>query len=101
MVAATEQGGIADGVAIALSILFSLNVLLGCFNLIPFPPLDGYGVLGLLTTETGALKLQQFRVQMGRFGFLGLVIAWQFFNYIYPSVFSTASRLFYLGFRLG
>jgi Zn-dependent protease len=100
MVAATTTGGIADGIASVLSILFSLNVLLGCFNLIPFPPLDGYGVLGLLTTESGAHKLQQFRMQMGQFGFIGLLIAWRVFDYIYPAVFLTASRLFYLGFRL-
>jgi Zn-dependent protease len=99
IVGAAAQGGAADGIAVVFSILFSLNVLLGCFNLIPFPPLDGYGVLGLLTTETGALRLQQFRMRMGTIGFLGLVIAWQLFNYIYPELFATATRLFYLGYR--
>ena len=99
IVGAATQGGAADGISTVLSILFSLNVLLGCFNLIPFPPLDGYGVLGLLTTEAGALRLQQFRVKMGAFGFLGLVIAWQFFNYIYPQLFATATGLFYYGSR--
>jgi Zn-dependent protease len=101
IVAAVQQTGVADGVATVLSILFSLNVLLGCFNLIPFPPLDGYGVLGLLTTESGALKLQDFRGRMGGFGFLGLIIAWQFFNYVYPQLFDTATRAFYMGVRLG
>ncbi len=101
IVAAVNQTGIADGVATVLSILFSLNVLLGCFNLIPFPPLDGYGVLGLLTSESGALKLQAFRRTMGMFGLLGLILAWQFFNYVYPELFAAAIRAFYVGFRAG
>jgi Zn-dependent protease len=100
IVGAATQGGVADGIATLLSIFFTLNVLLGCFNLIPFPPLDGYGVLGLLTSESGALKLQDLRGNMGAFGFLGLVIAWQVFNYIYPTLFDSATRLFYMGFRL-
>jgi Zn-dependent protease len=99
IVGAANPTGIWDGIAAVLSILFSLNVLLGCFNLIPFPPLDGYGVLGLLTTATGALKLQEFRVKMGVIGLLGLIAAWQFFNYIYPSLFSAATRTFYFGTR--
>ena len=99
IVGSAGQGGTADGIATVLSIFFSLNVLLGCFNLIPFPPLDGYGVLGLLTNESGALRLQKLRGQMGTFGILGLVIAWQFFNYIYPELFAAATRAFYWGYR--
>ena len=64
-IVATPSGdSVADGIATILSIFFSLNLLLGCFNLLPIPPLDGYGVLGLFTTEAGALKLQEFRVKM-------------------------------------
>src|SRR5437016_4781440 len=33
--------GIAEGAAKFLSLLFSLNILLGTFNLLPVPPLDG------------------------------------------------------------
>ena len=36
----------------------------------------------------------------GAFGFLGLVIAWQFFNYVYPRLFDSATRLFYAGVTL-
>ena len=99
IVGAVDQAGLTDGIATVLSIFFSLNVVLGCFNLIPFPPFDGYSVLGLFTTEGGALKLQQFRLRMGAFSILGLVIAWQFFNYVYPTVFDKATRLFYVGYR--
>ena len=42
------NGGIAAGFATFFSILFSLNLLLGTFNLIPFPPLDGFSVLNIV-----------------------------------------------------
>jgi Zn-dependent protease len=99
IVGAATQAGAADGIATVLSVLFSLNILLGLFNLIPFPPLDGYGVLGLFTSEAGALKLQEMRLKMGGFAFLGLVIAWQLFDRAYPDLFDGATRLFYYGFR--
>jgi len=93
------QGGIGEGVATVLSIFFSLNILLGCFNLIPFPPLDGYGVLGLFVSDAGALRLQRWRYQMGAFSFLGLVIAWRLFDRIFPDVFAMGLRAFYAGYR--
>ena len=100
IVGAVSQAGAADGIATVLSIFFSLNILLGCFNLIPFPPLDGYGVLGLFTTHDGAIRLQNLRMKMGGFSLLGLLIAWQLFDRAYPQLFDTATRLFYLGYRL-
>lgn len=99
IVGAAGIGGISEGVATILSVLFSLNILLGFFNLIPFPPLDGYGVLGLFTNQAGALRLQQLRMQMGAFAFVGLVVAWQVFDRIYPTLFSTGIEIFYLGYR--
>jgi len=93
------EGGIGDGIATVLSIFFSLNILLGFFNLIPFPPLDGYGVLGLFATDSGALRLQQFRMKMGAFSFLGLVIAWQLFDRIFPTLFALGLNAFYAGYR--
>lgn len=98
IVRAVNETGFADGMATILSIFFSLNVLLGCFNLIPFPPLDGYGVLGLFTSERGALKLQEMRTTMGSFGIIGLLIAWQVFGRMYDDLFAFATRLFYVGY---
>jgi Zn-dependent protease len=100
IVRAVSQTGIADGLATILSIFFSLNVLLGCFNLIPFPPLDGYGVLGLFTNDRGALRLQEMRLKMGGFGLLGIIIAWQLFDRVYPALFDFATRAFYVGYTL-
>jgi Zn-dependent protease len=99
IVGAVGPGSATDGAAVVLSIFFSLNVLLGCFNLIPFPPLDGYGVLGLFTSEAGALRLQEWRFKMGSLSFLGLVIAWQLFDRVYDPIFATLTRLFYAGYH--
>src|SRR5206468_3375351 len=99
IVAAAAEGGTSDGIATVLSIFFSLNILLGGFNLIPFPPLDGYGILGLFTTETGARRLQELRMQMRGFAILGLVLAWRAFPYFYYPLFNSAIHAVYAGYR--
>ena len=99
MVGAAQPGGVMDGIATAVSVLFSLNILLGVFNLLPIPPLDGYGVLGLFVSEKGALKLQQMRFQMRTFAIIGLVLAWELFNRVFPPVFDAAGRMLYYGYR--
>jgi Zn-dependent protease len=99
IVGSASGAGIADGVATVLSLFFSLNVLLGFFNLIPFPPLDGFGVLGLFTSANGALWLQDLRMKMGMFSILGLVIAWQLFDRVYPTLWDLGLHAFYIGYR--
>jgi Zn-dependent protease len=94
IVASATDGGVMDGVATILSLFFSMNILLGFFNLIPFPPLDGYGVLGLFLSDAGAVRLQQLRIQMGMFAFLGLVLAWRVFDGIFPDLFNFGLRIF-------
>ncbi|HWE51773.1 MAG TPA: site-2 protease family protein [Bryobacteraceae bacterium] len=96
---AASAGGVAEGVATVLSVMFSLNILLGAFNLIPFPPLDGYGILGLFTTEQGALRLQEWRMKMGAMAIIGLVVAWQVFDRFYDPLFATSINLLYTGYR--
>ena len=76
------QAGPWEGVALLLSILFTLNLLLFAFNLIPFPPLDGASVLPLLLSEEAGAKFKEFVFQPG-FGLLGLIIAWQLFGEIF------------------
>ena len=100
IVGVASQSGLADGVATILSLFFSLNILLGIFNLIPFPPLDGYGVLGLFLTEGGALRLQEMRMKMGASSLIGMLIAWQVFNRYYPDLFALTTNLFYTGYTL-
>jgi Zn-dependent protease len=69
-------------VAFLLSQLFMLNLLLGFFNLIPFPPLDGAGVAeGLSPRYIGSLY-ERLREIPGH-QFLGWVAASQLFPYLY------------------
>jgi Zn-dependent protease len=74
-----------DGFATFLSIMFFLNVILGTFNLMPVPPLDGYGVLGLILPEHITLRMTEFARTSG-FSMFGLLIAWQLFPKIIPPV---------------
>ncbi|MBM3767105.1 MAG: hypothetical protein FJW32_17080, partial [Acidobacteria bacterium] len=59
------------------SVMFFLNVVLGAFNLIPLPPLDGFTAIGVILPESIAYKLEDLRQSAGMFQMLGLVIAWQ------------------------
>jgi Zn-dependent protease len=40
-----QAGSVINGLAMALSVLVNLNVLLGLFNLLPIPPLDGSSLI--------------------------------------------------------
>jgi Zn-dependent protease len=85
----------AAGAATFFSILFSLNLLLGAFNLIPIPPLDGFSSMGLLMSEQAAGRLQGLRMTMGQFSMIGLLIAWKVFDPIFNPLFGLALRILY------
>jgi Zn-dependent protease len=92
--------GIAAGVATILSVFFSLNLLLGCFNLLPIPPLDGFGVLTLFTHSQGALTLFNLRVKMRGLGMLaGILIASELLGYVYFPLLEKGVRLIYFLYR--
>lgn len=77
--------GPMGAIAMFLSVMLSLNVILGVFNLLPIPPLDGAGVLeGAFPKSAGAFY-QKMRTQP-MMGFLGLIIAWNLFPYVYRPV---------------
>lgn len=82
---------LSEAAAVFLSILFSLNLLLMSFNLIPVPPLDGATAIGLLLPDEAALKLLAFFRQPG-FSLLGLVLAWRFFGELFYPLFFWAVR---------
>lgn len=89
--------GVAAGAATFVSLLFSLNLLLGTFNLIPVPPLDGFGVLGLFLSEDLARRIQTFGHSLGGFSMIGLLLAWQVFGPLFQPVFSFSLRALYPG----
>ena len=93
IVASVKPG--AAGAASLLSVLFSLNLLLGVFNLLPVPPLDGFGALGLLLPEEAARKLQNLPRQMRGFSMIGLLIAWRLFDPLFDPVFTLALGALY------
>ncbi len=90
LVAAAQPG--LESLATLLSILFSLNLLLFAFNLLPLPPLDGAGVLPLVISERLAQRYQEF---MRQWSLLGLVVAWNVFHQIFGPVFNLALKLLY------
>jgi Zn-dependent protease len=94
-VAEASASELAGGAAKFLSLLFSLNVLLGAFNLLPIPPLDGYGVLGLFVGNDGARRLEDIRQRSRGFSFIGLLVAWQLFAKIYDPLFTFALQALY------
>jgi Zn-dependent protease len=89
------QPGAWEGVAKLLSIFFSLNMLLGTFNLLPIPPLDGYSALALFMTEESAHKLEDWRQTLGQYTFIGLLIGWKLFDFLFDPIFSLSIRLLY------
>jgi Zn-dependent protease len=94
--AAPSSGPLVHGLATLLSIFFSLNVLLGAFNLLPVPPLDGNAALGLLLPETWARRLASVG-RNGTLALVGLIVAWKFFDVIFRPIFSVALSLLYAG----
>ncbi|HWX38301.1 MAG TPA: M50 family metallopeptidase, partial [Candidatus Sulfotelmatobacter sp.] len=84
-----------------LSILFSLNVLLGAFNLLPVPPLDGHAGIMVLMPEGAARRYLDWVRQSSNFALIGLVIAWTLFDRIFQPIFLFALRSLYSGVHNG
>jgi Zn-dependent protease len=91
----TSSPGTMEGVATFLSILFSLNLLLGVFNLLPLPPMDGFSAIAVLLPEAAARRFQLLGMKIRAFSMLGLLLAWRVFDPIFFPVFSFALRALY------
>ena len=63
------HGSLVTPLALLLYRVLFINVLLGVFNLIPIPPLDGSYILG----NALPLRLQRVYAELGRFGFIILL----------------------------
>jgi Zn-dependent protease len=84
-----------------LSILFILNLLLGTFNLLPVPPLDGHSGIMLVMPDALAVRYLDWLRQSRNFGLLGLVIAWTLFDRIFQPIFFFALHALYAGVQNG
>jgi Zn-dependent protease len=91
-----ESSGIANSLAIILSILFSENLLLFAFNLIPLPPLDGSNVLLYFLGADEAEKYENFLYNPTH-TLIGLIIAWQLFGLVFRPIQLFALNLLYPG----
>jgi Zn-dependent protease len=89
----STQGPFLEGAAMFLSVLFVLNVILGVFNLLPIPPLDGYSVLGLFVPERVFLNLLNYARRPG-FSLFGVIVAYQIFPHLVGPVLKMAIALF-------
>ncbi|THB75378.1 MAG: site-2 protease family protein [Gammaproteobacteria bacterium] len=87
--------GFANGAAVLLSMLFFLNLLLGVFNLLPLPPLDGSEAITLFMKQTFLHRYRAF-IQHPSFSMFGILIAWMIFGKVFAPVFHTAVGIMYL-----
>ncbi len=92
---ATSEG-VLNNLAIYLSIIFSLNLILFIFNLIPLPPLDGSGIIQLSMDRSAAQRYQQF-ISQPHLAIIGIVVAWKLFDLIYDPIFTLALNILYPG----
>lgn len=79
-----------------VSILFSLNLILFIFNLIPVPPLDGSGIAPLYLSDENGRKYMKL-VHNSILSIFGILIAWKIFDLIHWKIFLVFINLLYPG----
>ena len=95
-VAASKTDGPMIALALLISLLFSLNLLLCVFNLIPLPPLDGTAILHFVLDRNTFAKYQNVLRSPG-LSIFGIFIAWKLIGFIYSPVHTIAINLLYPG----
>ena len=93
---AAVSDGTAAFAAILISILFTLNLVLLTFNLIPVPPLDGSNILLLFLSERMAERYEML-LRHPTYAIIGLVVAWQIFGPVFGWVHLLALSILYPG----
>jgi len=86
--------GKAGFVLLILRIVFSLNLLLGSFNLLPVPPLDGSTGIMVLMSEDRAQRYLDW-IRGNSYAMAGLLVGLVIFQRIFPIVEKTAFRIFF------
>ena len=72
-----------QGVAFFLGAMYSLNLLLAVFNLLPVPPLDGSGAMPLLLNDEMTRRYQQAIWGNSMLAWGGILLAWYVFPYLW------------------
>jgi Zn-dependent protease len=93
---AVDPAGIGSLLATIVSVLFMLNLILGTFNLLPIPPLDGNVGVTLFMSEDRARRfLEMFRTP--NVALMGLFLAWALFGRIFGVAYVFALNVLYYG----
>ena len=100
-VTSASAGGLADAAGLLLGIVFSLNLVLFTLNMLPLPPLDGSGALPLALSREATRRYQDFMWSNRGLGWLGIIVAWQVFDFVFNPVFLLAVNLLYPGVSYG
>ena len=95
-VTVSYQDGPLQAVAMLLSILFTLNIILFIFNLIPLPPLDGSGIVPLFINKEKAVNYLDF-IHNTPLLFVGLFVAWKVFGHVFDPIHNIFLNLLYPG----
>ena len=90
-----SQAGLPEFLARALSVFFSLNLLLGVFNLLPVPPLDG-GSLPLLLLPARAANRYFDLMHSPALRLVGLLLISRGFGSFFPGILRSVARVIYL-----
>lgn len=100
-IAGTELGGGWEIAAHYLGIVFSMNLLLFFFNMLPFVPLDGSAVITLFMSEKATRRYQEFLWSTPMLTWIGMMIAWRLADVVFDPVFTAAVSLIYPGVSYG
>lgn len=87
---------VAGFAATFFSVLFVLNLVLGTFNLLPAPPLDGNTGITLLMSDEMALRFIDWTHNQGM-GMLGLLVAWVLYDKVFSYIFRASLAALYPG----
>jgi Zn-dependent protease len=96
-----KAGAISTSIVDFLNLFIQLNIVLFIFNLLPFPPLDGYRIVEDLVPNDARAKMTQYE-SYGSLLFLIIVITplsrytiQPIFNYVVPYLLNGLNSFFY------
>lgn len=88
IIARVAYGSGADAFGDLSAVVVYVNLFLGLFNLIPFPPLDGFTVLRGILPPRLALSFRNFEERLLGGGFFALLIFLIVFSYFFAAPFA-------------
>ena len=80
--------------------MFTLNLLLFLFNLLPLPPMDGSAAIQLLMKDEIARRYQEL-MRQPMIALLGIMVAWRVIGRLFWPLLTLALRFLYPGISYG